>query len=63
MQNQPIGDLSNELHTERGTAHKVSMLEEKLRRADEVLRESAFEIKSLREERDKLKLDYDRCKL
>lgn len=39
------------------------MLEEKLRRADEVLRESAFEIKSLREERDKLKLDFDRCKL
>jgi hypothetical protein len=38
-------------------------LEEKLRKADELLRESAIEIKSLREEREKLKLEFDRTKL
>lgn len=38
-------------------------LEEKLRKADELLRESAIEIKSLRDERDKLRLDFDRTKL
>lgn len=38
-------------------------LEEKLRKADELLRESALEIKGLREERDKLKLESDRLTL
>lgn len=58
----PLSDISNDIHTER-TAHKVSFLEEKLRKADELLRESAFEIKSLREEKEKLKLEVDRLKL
>jgi hypothetical protein len=38
-------------------------LEEKLRKADEVLRESAIEIKGLREERDKTALEIDRLRL
>ena len=38
-------------------------LEEKLRKADELLRESAIEIKNLREERDKTKLEMDRITL
>lgn len=60
----PFSDLSNGdgLHTER-TAHKVTFLEEKLRKADELLRESALEIKSLREEKEKYKLECDRLRL
>lgn len=42
---------------------KVNFLEEKLRKADELLRESAIEIKSLREEREKLRLECDRLRL
>lgn len=42
---------------------KVTFLEEKLRKADELLRESAIEIKSLREEREKLRLECDRSRL
>lgn len=42
---------------------KIIFLEEKLRKADELLRESAIEIKNLREERDRIKLDNDRIVL
>jgi hypothetical protein len=38
-------------------------LQEKLRKADEVLRESAIEIKNLREENQKVLLDNDRLRL
>jgi hypothetical protein len=38
-------------------------LEEKLRKADELLRESAIEIKNLREEKEKIKLECDRLRL
>ena len=38
-------------------------MEEKLRKADELLRESAIEIKNLREERDRNKLENDRVVL
>jgi hypothetical protein len=62
MPSLPLGDISNDLHTER-TATKVSFLEEKLRKADELLRESAFEIKTLREEKEKIRLETDRLKL
>lgn len=62
IQSQPLGDISNEINTER-TATKVSFLEEKLRKADELLRESAIEIKNLREEKDKFRLDNDRLRL
>jgi len=41
----------------------VIFLEEKLRKADELLRESAIEIKHLREDKDKLRLEFDRTKL
>ena len=54
--------LNSDLITER-TANKILFLEEKLRKADEVLRESAIEIKNLREEREKHKLDNDRLRL
>ena len=58
-----VNDISNgDMHTER-TAHKVSFLEEKLRRADEVLRESAMEIKNMREEKEKYRLECDRLRL
>ena len=50
------------MHTDR-TFKKVLFLEEKLRKADELLRESAIEIKNLREERDKTKLEIDRITL
>lgn len=60
IQNPLQGD--NDINTER-TQNKVTFLEEKLRKADELLRESAIEIKNIREERDKLRLDYDRLKL
>jgi hypothetical protein len=50
------------MNTER-TATKVSFLEEKLRKADELLRESAIEIKCLREEKETLRLDNDRLRL
>jgi hypothetical protein len=43
--------------------NKILFLEEKLRKADEVLRESAIEIKNLREDRDKAKLECDRLSL
>jgi hypothetical protein len=62
IMNQPLGDISNDMNTER-TANKVIFLEEKLRKADELLRESAIEIKTLREEKDKIRLDLDRTKL
>jgi hypothetical protein len=62
LANQPLGDISNDLHTER-TAQKVSFLEEKLRKADELLRESAIEIKNLREDKEKLRLECDRLRL
>lgn len=62
LQPPPLGDISNEINTER-TATKVSFLEEKLRKADELLRESAIEIKNLREDKEKLKLDNDRLRL
>jgi len=38
-------------------------LEEKLRKADELLRESAIEIKNLREDRERLRLESDRLRL
>jgi hypothetical protein len=41
----------------------VAFLEEKLRKADEILRESAFEIKNLRDEKERLRLDNDRLRL
>jgi hypothetical protein len=50
------------MHTERSN-NKILFLEEKLRKADELLRESAIEIKALREEREKIRLDYERIKL
>jgi hypothetical protein len=43
--------------------NKIIFLEEKLRKADEVLRESSIEIKAIREERDKLKLENDRLRI
>lgn len=55
--------MVNELNTERTTAGRIIFLEEKLRKADELLRESAIEIKSLREEKDKWRLEFDRTKL
>ena len=51
------------MNTDRTTNNRIIFLEEKLRKADELLRESAIEIKSLREEKDKLRLEYDRMKL
>jgi hypothetical protein len=60
--NPPLGDLSNDITTDRNLK-KVLFLEEKLRKADELLRESAIEIKNLREERDKIKLENDRVVL
>ncbi len=41
----------------------MAFLEEKLRKADEILRESAIEIKNLREEREKNRLECDRLRL
>ena len=38
-------------------------LEEKLKKADEILRESAYEIKFLRDQLDRMKLENDRLKL
>jgi hypothetical protein len=38
-------------------------LEEKLRKADEILRESSIEIKAIREEKEKLLLENDRLKI
>eukprot|EP00347_Sterkiella_histriomuscorum_P020750 403336615 len=61
MMNQ-LGDLANEINTERNNG-RIIFLEEKLRKADELLRESAIEIKSLREEKDKWRLEFDRTKL
>ena len=54
-----------ELNTERGatTNTKMLFLEEKLRKADELLRESAIEIKNLREDRERLRLESDRLRL
>ena len=60
--NQNLGDLGHDLSTER-TASRILFLEEKLRKADELLRDSAIEIKSIREEKDKWRLEYDRTKL
>ena len=53
---------TNEANTERSN-NKIMFLEEKLRKADEVLRESAIEIKSLREEKDRMHLESDRLRL
>ena len=52
-----------ELNTERTNTNKMLFLEEKLRKADELLRESAIEIKNLREERERLRLETDRLRL
>ena len=41
----------------------MMFLEEKLRKADELLRESAIEIKNLREDRERLRLESDRLRL
>ncbi len=57
-----MGDLASDINTDR-SQQKVNYLEYKLRKADELLRESAIEIKNLREERDKMRLDLDRTKL
>jgi hypothetical protein len=43
---------SNGTHQTVEQGNKLLFLEEKLRKADEVLRESAIEIKNLREERE-----------
>ena len=63
--NQNFIDManSNEMGITERTNNKILFLEEKLRKADEVLRESAIEIKTLREERDKIILDSDRIRL
>ena len=53
---------ATELNTDR-TANKIMFLEEKLRKADEVLRESSYEIMNLREERERLVLETDRLRL
>jgi hypothetical protein len=57
-----LADISNDMSTDR-TLKKIMFLEEKLRKADEVLRESAIEIKNLREDRDRIKLENDRIVL
>jgi hypothetical protein len=62
MQNPPLGDISNDTNTERGSHYKILFLEEKLRKADELLRESAIEIKMLREDRDRVKQEFERTK-
>ena len=60
--NHNLNELGNDLSTER-TARGILFLEEKLRKADELLRDSAIEIKSIREEKEKWRLEYDRTKL
>lgn len=50
----PLGDISNDINTER-TIAKNSILEEKLRLADEILRDNIFELKKIKDERDSLK--------
>lgn len=47
MQNAPLGDISNDIHTERSN-NKISFLEDKLRKADEILRENALEMKHVK---------------
>jgi hypothetical protein len=41
----------------------VFFLEDKLRKADELLRDSAIEIKNLREDRERILLDSERQRL
>ena len=57
-----MASTNQDLQTER-TNKQILFLEEKLRKADEVLRESAIEIKCLREDREQLQLDRDRLAL
>mmetsp|Transcript_23086 Transcript_23086/g.22496 ORF Transcript_23086/g.22496 Transcript_23086/m.22496 type:complete len:97 (+) Transcript_23086:636-926(+) len=60
----PLSEITNEqMNTERSHLTKILFLEEKLRKADEILRESSIEIKAIREERDNLKLENDRLKI
>jgi len=62
FENGAVASTNQDLQTER-TNKQILFLEEKLRKADEVLRESAIEIKCLREDREQLQLDRDRLAL
>ena len=59
------GANTEQLNTDRSQhlKHNLAFLEEKLRKADELLRDSAIEIKNLREEREQIRLESDRLRL
>ena len=63
--NNNTNGANTELNTDRSLNMKnnLAFLEEKLRKADELLRDSAIEIKNLREEREQIRLESDRLRL
>jgi hypothetical protein len=62
ISNPPLGDISNDINTERTNNKQSNFLEDKLRKADEVLRDNIIEVKSLKEEKDQLKQENTKLK-